>query len=130
VSVEIKGMDALLKELERKLGKANIQRVTDRALVKAADVFVKELKRQFQSFKDTGASIDEITLSSVRTVNGARTITVYWEGPRSRYRIIHLNEWGTVKHPSPRGKGRVAAALKNSEKAYRDVLIAELKRGI
>ncbi|SFP80980.1 hypothetical protein SAMN05421839_1771, partial [Halolactibacillus halophilus] len=53
-----------------------------------------------------------------------------WKGPNGRYRIIHLNEWGTINNPNPAGKGAIARALKNSEKAYRDAVRKALKGGL
>ncbi|MEC5422392.1 hypothetical protein QGM71_02665 [Virgibacillus sp. C22-A2] len=130
MSVKITGLDKLLSDLESKLGKEGMQRISDQALIDAADEFVKALRSEFQSFRDTGASIDEITTTGPEWVNGVRSIKVHWKGPKGRYRIIHLNEWGTVKNPNPRGKGAVARAMKRSEKAYRDAVRKALKGGL
>ena len=130
MSVKIRGLDKLLQDLEQRFGQQKMQAISDKALKDAANEFVKELKSQFQSFKDTGASIDEITISDIVYVNGARTIKVHWIGPKQRYRIIHLNEWGTIRNPNPRGKGAVARALKSSEKAYREAVKKALKGAV
>lgn len=130
MSMKISGMNKLLADIEKHLGKAKMQRVTDAALTAGAKVFVTELKRQFETFRDTGASKDEITISKPYTKGGVRMISVHWRGPKNRYRIIHLNEWGTVKNPNPRGKGKIAAALRNAEKAYRSTLIAHIRKAI
>lgn len=130
MSVKISGLEKLMRELEKRYGKQNMQRVSDRALLAGARVFVKELKSQFESFKDTGASIDEITIAEPMWVGSIRTVKVYWRGPDNRYRIIHLNEWGTIKNPNPPGKGAIARALKNAEKAYRNAIKQAIKEGI
>lgn len=130
MSVKISGLEKLMRELEKRYGKYNMQRVSDRALLAGARVFVKELKSQFESFKDTGASIDEITISEPMWVGSIRTVKVHWRGPDNRYRIIHLNEWGTIKNPNPPGKGAIARALKNAEKAYRNAIKQAIKEGI
>lgn len=130
MSVEVTGLNKLLKEIEDRYGKENVQRVSDQALVKGADVFVQELKRQFESFKDTGASIREITVSKPVTISRARTVRVHWKGPDNRYRIIHLNEFGTVKNPTPRGKGAIARAMRNAENAYRAAIVAAVRSGL
>lgn len=130
MSMKITGMNKLLADIEKHLGKAKMKRVTDAALTAGAKVFVTELKRQFETFRDTGASKDEITISKPYTKGGVRMISVHWRGPKNRYRIIHLNEWGTVKNPNPRGKGKIAAALRNAEKAYRSTLIAHIRKAI
>lgn len=130
MSVKIRGLNKLLDELETKLGKQGMQRISDKALINAANEFVRVLKSEFQSFRDTGASIDEITITGPLWEQGTRTIKIHWTGPKGRYRIIHLNEWGTIKNPNPRGKGAVARAMKNSEKAYRDAVRKAIKGGL
>lgn len=130
MSVKVKGLNKLLSELENNLGKQALQRISDKALVDAANEFVKVLKQEFERFKDTGASINEITITGPLWYNDVRTIKVHWKGPNGRYRIIHLNEWGTVNNPNPAGKGAIARALKNSEKAYRDAVRKALKGGL
>lgn len=130
MSVEVKGLNKLLQEIESRYGKGNVQRVSDRALEKGAEVFVRELKSQFQSFKDTGASLREITVSKPMSIGGDRLIRIHWKGPDNRYRIIHLNEFGTVKHPNPRGKGAIARAMRNAEDAYRAAVIQAVRSGL
>jgi hypothetical protein len=130
MSVEINGLDRMLTDLENRLGTARMQTISDRALKAGARAFVRELKIQFQSFKDTGASIDEITISEPMNIGGSRTIKVYWKGPKGRYHIIHLNEWGTVKNPNPQGKGAIARAMRNSEGAYRAAVEEVVRRGL
>lgn len=128
MSVRVRGIDKVLDEMQKRYGKEAMQEKTDRALKKASEAFKGILVEEFQTFRDTGASIDEIELMAPRTINGARTIIVRWRGPKDRYRIIHLNEFGTVKNPNPRGKGAVARALKRAERIYAKVLAEELRR--
>lgn len=129
MSVKISGLNKLQKELESRLGKAKMQSIVDAALKDGAAVFIQELKSQFESFKDTGESIKEMTATEPYDLAGVRTITVKWVGPNKRYSIIHLNEFGTIKNPSPRGKGAIARALENSRKAYRKALADRIRRG-
>lgn len=128
MSVEVNGLDDVLSQIESQLGPQRMQQISDEALISASEVFKSELKNQFGLFKDTGASIDEISLTAPYDKDGIRTITVHWKGPKSRYRVIHLNEFGTVKNPNPRGKGAVARALRNSEAAYKRA-VEEALRG-
>lgn len=130
MSVEVNGLNQLLKTLENELGEKATQRLSDKALKEAANVFKRELEQQFRSWADTGASLREITLSEPYSESGARTIKVYWQGPNDRYRIIHLNEFGTVKNPNPAGKGAIARALRNSEKAYHNAIRRAVERGL
>lgn len=130
MGVDISGNDQLASELERRLGAVRMQQIVDKALIAGAKKFVQEMKQEFQGFKDTGATINEITISDPMTISGVRTIKIYWKGPDDRYRIIHLNEWGTVKNPNPKGKGAIARTMKNAANAYREVIKQELRRGI
>ncbi|MBM7605986.1 hypothetical protein JOC75_004014 [Metabacillus crassostreae] len=130
MSVKISGLQKLEKELEKRFGKSKVRTISDYALKEGAKVFVKELKSQFESFKDTGASIEEITISDPMWIGEARTVKIHWRGPKERYRIIHLNEFGTVKNPNPPGKGAIARALRNAENAYRNTIKEAIRRGL
>lgn len=130
MSVNITGLNELIKNLEKRLGQDRARQISDQALKDGAKVFVRELKLQFESFKDTGATIEEITVSEPMWLAGNRVIKVHWRGPKGRYRIIHLNEWGTVKNPNPRGKGAIARAMRNAENAYRNAIKRAIERGI
>ena len=130
MSVRITGLNRLLDDLEQRFGSERMQVISDEALKAGAQEFVRELKLQFESFKDTGASLREITISEPMTVSGVRTIKVHWRGPKDRYRIIHLNEWGTVKNPYPSGKGAIARALRNAENSYKRAIEDAVRRGI
>lgn len=130
MSMKITGVKEMLQALDNRFGDKAVKRISDQSLKAGAQVFVRELKQQFQNFKDTGASIDEITISEPMLIGGVRTIKVHWRGPKGRYRIIHLNEWGTVQNPNPKGKGAIARALRNAEKAYRLAVMEAVRRGL
>lgn len=131
MSVRVYGVHRLINELEHRFGKSRVDAIVDEALTAGSLVFGMELRRQLRTFSDgtgysKGYTLDEMTISEPLDKLGNRTITVYWRGKHSRYRIIHLNEWGTIKNPNPRGKGKIAKALMLSRQAYgkavRDVL--------
>ncbi|WP_244895456.1 hypothetical protein [Evansella clarkii] len=126
--VRVDGMDELLKELDNRYGKEALQKKVDQALRRGAEVFKEVLVREFNRFAKTGASRDEITFSEPMDYGGKRTIRVHWKGPEGRYRIIHLNEFGTVKNPNPKGKGAVARAARAARAAYQRVIREELGR--
>ncbi|MFF2457621.1 hypothetical protein [Peribacillus simplex] len=130
MSVKMHGEKAVMAELEKRLGKVKAQQLSDKAMKQGAQVFIKELKIQFATFKDTGASIEEMTISEPMWVAGVRTIKIHWRGPKDRYRIIHLNEFGTVQNPSPRGKGAIARAMRNAESAYRNAIKQAIREGL
>lgn len=122
MAVTITGLKKLQAELEARYGQAKMQEISDRALLKGAEVIKKELEQNFESFRDTGASIDEITISAPKAGPNGRRRDIHWVGPKDRYRLIHINELGTIKNPSPAGKGKVAASLEGGKKAYRKAL--------
>ncbi|CAN7411091.1 hypothetical protein LJR015_004018 [Peribacillus frigoritolerans] len=130
MSVKITGEKKMMAEIEKRYGQIKMQQLSDKALKKGAEVFVRELQSQFESFKKSGASIEEMTISEPTWVNGSRTIKIHWKGPKNRYRIIHLNEFGTVKNPNPKGRGAIARAMRNAEKEYRDTIKRVIKEGI
>jgi hypothetical protein len=129
-NVQINGEKKLLAELERRFGNEKMDEISDQALMRGAEVFVEELKNQFESFKDEGYSIEEIQVSTPESINGIRTVKVHWRGPHNRYRIIHLNEFGTVKNPNPKGKGAIARAMMNAENAYRKAIKDSVMEGL
>src|SRR5699024_4897225 len=126
----------LLKELDQKFDKKRIEKITDDALTKGALVFGMELRRQLRTFSDgtgysKGYTLDELTISPPgHGTGGNRSIRVFWRGPHQRYRIIHLNEWGTIRNPRPRGKGKIAKAMKLSQKPYGKAVREEIRRSI
>lgn len=134
MAVRIYGVDRLLRELEQKFGQKRISEIVDSALEKGALIFGMELRRQIKTFSDgtgwsKGYSLEEITISPPNANSrGTRSVIVYWRGPHNRYRIIHLNEWGTIRNPNPRGKGKIAKAMELSRRAYGKAVRDEIRR--
>ena len=82
-----------------------------------------------ENLKDTGASINEIKISKPIKFNNKSKVTLYWDGPNKRYKIIHLNEYGYTKHGKkkaskikPRGFGAIQRALLLSRNNYKDAV--------
>lgn len=130
MSVEIRGISEMLADLESRLGAEAVARISDEALIAASEVFKEALIAELSLFKDTGATIDELTFSEPRLIDGVRTITVHWKGPKRRYAVVHLNEFGTVKNPNPRGKGAIARAVQRSERSYKQAIREAIERGL
>ncbi len=57
-----------------------MQAKSDKALNEASEFFIKALKKEFESFKDTGASIEEMTKSKPYTKVGSqeRAVLIEW----------------------------------------------------
>ena len=128
--IDIKGLNSTLIDLEKIIGKRRLRSIVDKALIDGAKVIESYLKRNFQDFKDTGQSIAEITVSKPETLNGKRTIRIHWKGPENRWRIIHMNEYGTVKNPNPRGKGAIERALRAGREQYFRTIEQEISRAL
>ncbi|MGW7906321.1 hypothetical protein ACWEXP_00945 [Staphylococcus pseudoxylosus] len=95
----------------------------DKALKLGSKYFVGVMKDNFQIFKDTGASIDEISVTDPYYIHGkVRMVKIHWEGSMNRYAIIHLNEYGSVKQPNPKGKGAIARTMFMTEKPYQQII--------
>ena len=130
LTVEVNGIEKVEAELAKKFSKESLDKITDRALIAGAQVIKAELRKNFELFKDTGASRDEITISKPMILNGVKSIIIYWSGPKNRWHIIHMKEFGTVKNPNPRGKGAIERSIKSGKKEYLRVVAAEIGRSI
>lgn len=128
MAIKINGLKNLLSELEKLYGKKNIERAVDKALIAGAEVIADGLRKNFYDFKDTGASIREITITKPRTSNGRRLIQIHWQGEDERWKIIHMNEYGTIKNPNPRGKGKIDQTLREGQRRYYNVIQQEISR--
>lgn len=123
MSVEIKGTHNLLQKIKEQYGEAQMLKAQDKALKLGSKYFVGVMKDNFQIFKDTGASISEINVTDPYYIHGkVRMVKIHWEGSMNRYTIIHLNEYGSVKHPNPRGKGAIARTMFMTEKPYQQII--------
>jgi HK97 gp10 family phage protein len=128
MTVNVTGLNRLLGDLERRLGAQFADEVAKEALEAGAKELVKELNQEFVKFEDTGASKEEITVGEYENNRGVRRIRIHWAGGKGRYRIVHLNEWGTVKNPRPEGFGAIARAMNNSRNAYRKEVEEAIRR--
>ncbi|MDU0441533.1 hypothetical protein [Staphylococcus haemolyticus] len=128
MSVEVKGVHQMLRQIDEAYGETKMLRAQDKALNKGAKYFVSVLKANFEVFRDTGASISEITVTDPYFIHGrTRMVKVHWQGSKNRYAIIHLNEWGSIKHPNPRGKGAIARTMFMTERPYREIIKQSLE---
>lgn len=103
---------------------------SERAINSGGQIVHRNIKSAMGSFKDTGASQDE-TSFMMDTRRGKVQGHVFWQGPRNRYRIIHLNEHGYNRNGRkhrPRGFGAIARALSRSEAVYFRAVRKELSR--
>lgn len=122
MTVTVKGDKEIIAYLEKKYGKSATKRITDFALTKGGQKVAQIIKNNMKSFKDTGESVEETTVSKPMTINGVRTVKIHWRGPKQRYRIIHLNEYGHFdragKWVNTAGKGVIENAMREGRETY------------
>lgn len=132
IKINVKGQEELIAELDKRLGKENMDRISDEGLLKAAEVFVKYVNSSIGTGGKyaEGLTVEDTSIEGPEYIGGAKTVKVHWNGPHGRYRIIHLNEWGTVHSPNPPRKGAIARALREAESAYREAIKQAILEGI
>lgn len=129
-NVSIKGVNATLKELEKRLGEKQMQKISRQAINKAGEEVKKDLKQDMKSFRDTGASVDEVVQQNATKKATGVSGRIGWNGPQNRYKLIHLNEWGYTRFGRqyrPRGFGVIEKSLKGSESKYLETVESELR---
>lgn len=132
-NVSIKGVNATLKELEERLGEKQMQKISRQAINKAGEEVKKDLKQDMKSFRDTGASVDEVVQQNATKKSTGVSGRIGWNGPQNRYKLIHLNEWGYTRYGKqyrPRGFGVIEKSLKGSENKYLETVESELRSNL
>ncbi len=134
MTVTVKGDKEIIAYLEKKYGRSATKRITDFALTKGGQKVVQIIKNNMKSFKDTGESVEETTVSKPMTINGVRTVKIHWRGPKQRYRIIHLNEYGHFdragKWVNTRGKGVIENAMREGRETYFRTVKEEMRKRV
>ncbi|WP_436938168.1 hypothetical protein [Staphylococcus xylosus] len=134
MTISVKGDKEIIAYLEKKFGKSATKRITDFALTKGGQKVVQIIKRDMGSFKDTGESVSETSLSKPMTIGGVRTVKIHWRGPKQRYRIIHLNEFGhydrSGKWVNTAGKGVIERAMSEGRETYFRTVKEEIRRRV
>ncbi|MEB6170371.1 hypothetical protein MXL81_06755 [Staphylococcus pseudoxylosus] len=134
MTISVKGDKEIIAYLEKKFGKSATKRITDFALTKGGQKVVQIIKRDMGSFKDTGESVSETSLSKPITIGGVRTVKIHWRGPKQRYRIIHLNEFGhydrSGKWVNTAGKGVIERAMREGRETYFRTVKEEIRRRV
>jgi hypothetical protein len=121
MTVNVKGMDEVLANMEKKLGSRAVAQISNQALNVAGRYMAVQLKTAVASYRDTGATVNEIVVGKAKLKGGVRTIGIGWDGSgtKQRYRLVHLNEFGYTRWGrsySPAGMGKVQQAF-NAAKA-------------
>ncbi|MGW9920521.1 hypothetical protein [Staphylococcus hominis] len=134
MTIKMKGDKEIIAYLEKNYGKSATKRITDFALTKGGQKVVQIIKNNMKSFKDTGESVEETTVSKPMTINGVRTVKIHWRGPKQRYRIIHLNEYGhydrSGKWVNTAGKGVIENAMREGRETYFRTVKEEMRKRV
>lgn len=134
MTITMKGDKEIIAYLEKNYGKSATKRITDFALTKGGQKVVQIIKNNTKSFKDTGESVEETTVSKPMTINGVRTVKIHWRGPKQRYRIIHLNEYGhfdrSGKWVNTAGKGVIENAMREGRETYFRTVKEEMRKRV
>lgn len=126
------GFNDLFRRIEAEIGEQKMLQITDVALQKGAEMIAKELENVFRTSSNKGFSdghtADEVHIDKARfNKKGEREVVIRWRGPENRYRLIHINEWGTISNPNPPWKGNIANAMRRIEEEYRRILIRSIE---
>lgn len=121
---EVIGVEETIKNIEAKLGEARTSRLVNKALKVTGDEIVKLTKYAVAYYRDSGATYDEVVKSNVKGASyGIKEINVGWRGDKSRWRLVHLNEFGYTKsgkYIRPQGMGAVQKATDQAKAIARN----------
>lgn len=129
MTVKVTGVDRMMQEIQSRMDRISGPQA-EKAINSGGKIVHQNIKNAMGSFRDTGASQDE-TSFTMDTRRGQVKGHVFWQGPRNRYRLIHLNEHGYNRNGRkhrPRGFGTIARALSRSETVYFRMVRRELSR--
>ena len=119
---EIKGADEIVAILEKQFSERRVSSIVNKAINIAADEYTEGLAKAISSYKDTGATVEETTHGrATKNSSGRHIAKVGWRGPMQRYKLIHLNEFGYVRHGrsySPRGMGVIQGYIDGSRNQF------------
>lgn len=117
----IKGMEAVQKAILEAYSGTKAKSIQKAALDAGGNLVVEQLKENFEAFKDTGYSRDEIVKTNPKSKNDIVQLQIGWNGPHKRWRIIHLNEFGYTKagkQYTPKGFGIIEKTISESKNDY------------
>lgn len=130
---QITGIKELEKAINEAYSGARARRIRKDALNAGGDLVTEELKKNFESFKDTGASMDEIVRTNAKSRNDIEELAIGWNGPRERWRLVHLNEFGYTKKGkqyTPAGFGVISKTIQDTQEKYFSTVSERMKKSL
>lgn len=128
MSVTITGVDQIIANLEKKLGKSRTTRVVNKALRKTGEIVKRDVEDAVSSYIDTGETHETVIVSNVKK-GPPKQIQVGW-GEGSRWRLVHLNEFGYTrygKYIRPRGMGKLQGVVDKTESTALQEMRSEME---
>lgn len=126
MTVELRGMEAVLKAMEKQLGERKMTRVVNKTLNDAGEEFKDGLIKAVSTYSNgskesTGATAEEVVRGRSSKRGGSHSLKVGWSGPKNRYKLVHLNEFGYVRwgrRYNPRGMGVIRKYIDSAGRTY------------
>lgn len=120
-SFDIKGIEELQKAITEKYSGAKSVRIINSAVCEGTEFFAEELRSGVGAFRDKGHEQAEIVTTKPRKTADGRIAKIGWNGPKNRYAIVHLNEFGYTRKGrqySPRGFGVIEKLVRSEQDDY------------
>ncbi|AXQ79426.1 hypothetical protein DDV21_010230 [Streptococcus chenjunshii] len=122
---KLKGYDELIRNMEKKLGPDKVKRAVNKSLRETSKLIEPDFKDAVSSYKDTGATVNAVVISGVKRDMGIPSIKLGFTSPR--WNLVHLQELGYSRNPSPRGFGVIRRFSNELEGVYPKLIAEKLK---
>lgn len=121
------GFEEVIRNLEAKLGDKKVRRSANKALKGAATETLEDFKGALGVYKDTGETISSATIGNVTgSFEGVPMVKLGF-GAGSRWRLVHLSEFGYAKKAHPRGFGVIRRFSEANKEKFKYRLASKLK---
>lgn len=131
MSMELKGLEELQKAITEAYSGTKARQIRKQAINAGGDRMVEQLKKNFDAFKATGYSEEEIMRTDARTKGDVEELKIGWNGPHGRWRLIHLNEFGYTrkgKQYTPKGFGTIQKTIEETKDEYLEIVAVEMRK--
>lgn len=125
---KVSGIDELLNEMENRLGDAKVKTIVNRALRETGQEVEPKFRSSISTYRDTGQTVAQITVSGVKREEGIPKVEIGF-GSGSRWRLVHLSEFGYAGNGNPRGLGVIRRFSSELEGEYPNIIRPKLKSG-
>ncbi|EPW72035.1 hypothetical protein VWV84_08125 [Streptococcus agalactiae] len=120
MGAELKGVDELLANMEKKLGSAKVNRVVNKALKEIGKELEPSFKGAISVYRKSGATVESAVVSGIKREEGIPKVKLGFQAPR--WNIVHLQELEYGWKHNRRGVGVI--------RRYSDILETIYPRGI